>query len=127
MDNPFGAAGTSNYVLLTTFRRNGTPVGTPVWAVLDEGRLLVWTVADSGKVKRLRNNPTVALQPCTVGGKARGAVVDGTARILDEAGAQRVRRLIKRKYSVQGWLVVTGSLIRRGRGGTVGIEITAEG
>ncbi|WP_067895881.1 PPOX class F420-dependent oxidoreductase [Nocardia vaccinii] len=126
MENPFGAVGTANYVLLTSFRKNGTPVGTPLWAALDDGKLYIWTVTDSWKVKRIRRNPAVTLQPCTVSGTPRGAVVNGTARILDDAGSDRVRRLIKRKYSIQGWLVVVGSQLRRGRQGTVGIEITAE-
>ncbi|MQY17231.1 PPOX class F420-dependent oxidoreductase [Nocardia macrotermitis] len=125
MDNPFGAVGTANYVLLTTFRKDGTPVGTPLWAALDDGKLFVWTVTDSWKVKRIRRNPAVTLQPCNVSGTPRGAVVNGTARILDEADSDRVRRLIKRKYSIQGWLVVAGSQLRRGRKGTIGIEITA--
>ncbi len=126
MENPFGAVGTANYVLLTSFRKNGTPVGTPLWAALDDGKLYVWTVTDSWKVKRIRRNPAVTLQPCTVSGTPRGAVVKGTARILDDAGSDRVRRMIKRKYSIQGWLVVAGSQLRRGRKGTIGIEITAD-
>ncbi|MCM6775440.1 PPOX class F420-dependent oxidoreductase [Nocardia sp. CDC159] len=126
MDNPFGDVGTANYVLLTTFRKNGSPVGTPVWAVLDGDKLYAWTVTDSGKVKRLRNNPTVTLQPCSVTGKPRGQVIRGTARILDPTATNRVRHLIKRKYHLQGWLTVTGSLLRRGRNGTIGIEITAD-
>jgi uncharacterized protein len=125
VDNPFGATGTANYVLLTTFRKDGTPVGAPLWAALSEGKLYVWTVADSWKVKRIRRNAAVTLQPCSATGKPRGAVVEGTAHILDDAGSARVRRLVKRKYSLQGWLVVTGSELRRGKSGTVGIEITA--
>ncbi|MBF6170558.1 PPOX class F420-dependent oxidoreductase [Nocardia blacklockiae] len=127
MDNPFGAAGTANYVLLTTFRKDGTPVATPLWAALDDGKLYVWTVADSWKVKRIRRNPAVTLQPCGATGTPRGEIVEATARVLDDAGSERVRRLIKRKYTVQGWLVVTGSVLRRGRRGTVGIEITPKG
>ncbi len=126
MDNPFGGVGTANYVLLTTFRKNGSPVATPVWAVLDGDKLYIWTVTDSGKVKRLRNNQAVTLQPCSVTGKPRGQVVRGTARLLDDEGSQRVRRLIKRKYVIQGWLTVTGSLVRRGKNGTIGIEVTAD-
>ncbi|WP_280263152.1 PPOX class F420-dependent oxidoreductase [Nocardia wallacei] len=125
MDNPFGPVGTANYVLLTTFRKNGSAVATPVWAALDDGRLYVWTATDSWKVKRIRRDSAVTLQPCNATGKPRGAVIDGTARVLDAAGSERVRGLIKRKYSVQGWLIVTGSVLRRGRQGTVGIEITA--
>jgi hypothetical protein len=126
VDNPFGAVGTANYVLLTSFRKNGTPVGTPLWAALDDGKLYVWTVTDSWKVKRIRRNAAVTVQPCSVSGTPRGTVVKGTARILDDAGSDRVRRLIKRKYSIQSWLVVVGSQLRRGRQGTIGIEITAD-
>lgn len=126
MENPFGPVGTASYVLLTTFRKNGTPVGTPLWAALDDGKLYVWTVTDSWKVKRIGNNPAVTLQPCSASGKPRGAVVNGTARILDDTGSDRVRGLIKRKYSLLGWLTITGSQLRRGRTGTLGIEITAD-
>ncbi|MBB5917027.1 hypothetical protein BJY24_005939 [Nocardia transvalensis] len=126
MDNPFGDAGTANYVLLTTFRKDGTPVGTPLWAALGDGKLYVWTVTDSWKVKRIRRDPKVTVQPCSVNGTPQGEVVEGTARILDDAGSDRVRGLIKRKYPVQGWLIVTGSVLRRGKRGTVGIEITAD-
>ncbi|MBO0854478.1 MAG: PPOX class F420-dependent oxidoreductase [Nocardia sp.] len=125
VDNPFGPVGTANYVLLTTFRANGTGVGTPVWAALDGGKLYVWTVTDSWKVKRLRRNRELTLQPCSVSGKPRGAVIRGTGVVLDEQGSSRARDLIKRKYGVMGRLTIMGSLLRRGRTGTVGIEITA--
>ncbi|MCX4092829.1 PPOX class F420-dependent oxidoreductase [Nocardia sp. alder85J] len=126
MDNPFGTAGTAKYVLLTTFRKDGTPVGTPIWAALDDGKLYVWTVADSWKVKRIRRNPAVTVQACNASGKPQGdEVVEATAHILDEAGGDRTRTLIKKRYSLPGWLVVTASTLRRGRNGTVGIEITA--
>ena len=127
VDNPFGPIGSANYVLLTTFRKDATPVATPVWAVLDDSRLHVWTVADAGKVKRIRRNAAVTLQPCSATGTPHGSTLDGTARILDAAGSERVRRLIKRKYPVSGRLIVAGSLLRRGRQGTVGIEITTDG
>ncbi|GAB4586467.1 PPOX class F420-dependent oxidoreductase [Nocardia sp. IFM 10818] len=124
MDNPFGPVGTANYVLLTTFKKDGTPVGTAVWAALDAGRLYVWTVTDSWKVKRIRRDPQVTLQPCDVRGKPHGEVVKGTATVLDAAGSDRVRALVKKRYGLQGLLVVTGSVLRRGKQGTVGIEIT---
>ncbi|WP_280255272.1 PPOX class F420-dependent oxidoreductase [Nocardia wallacei] len=127
MDNPFGAVGTAKYVLLTTFRKDGTPVATPLWAALDGGKLYVWTVTDSWKVKRIRRNPAVTLQSCNAAGKPHGDVIEGAARILDDEGSERVRTLIKRKYSVPGRLVVTGSVLRRGRRGTVGIEIVTGG
>lgn len=124
MTNPFGAVGTAKYVLLTTFKKDGTPVGTPLWAALDGNELVVWTEANSWKVKRIRRNPTVTLQPCDLRGKPSGEVVDGTATILDEAGSDHARDLIKKKYGVIGWVTVTGSVLRRGKTGTIGIAIS---
>ncbi|MEU6562803.1 PPOX class F420-dependent oxidoreductase [Nocardia nova] len=124
MDNPFGPAGTANYVLLTTYKKDGTAVATPVWAVLDDAKLYVWTETASWKVKRVRRNPDLTLQPCNMSGKPHGEIVRGTGVVLDEPGSDRVRSLIKRKYSLMGWLIVTGSVLRRGRKGTIGIEIS---
>ncbi|MFE3187961.1 PPOX class F420-dependent oxidoreductase [Nocardia sp. NPDC059240] len=124
MDNTFEPLGKANYVQLTTFKKDGTPVGTPVWAVLDGAKLYVWTVTDSWKVKRIRRNPQVTVQPCDVRGNTRGEVLKGSAQILDAPGSARVRDLIKRRYGIQGWLVLLGSKLRRGDSGTIGIEIT---
>lgn len=124
MTNTLGAVGTADYVLLTTFRKDGTPVGTPLWAVADGGKLYVWTVTDSWKVKRLRRNPAVTVQPCDVRGKPRGEALSGTGRVLDAAGTDRVRKLVMRKYFIMGPVTVLGSLLRRGKSGTIGIEIT---
>ncbi|WP_433560981.1 PPOX class F420-dependent oxidoreductase [Nocardia sp. CA-151230] len=123
MDNPFGPVGTANYVNLVTYKKDGTPVGTPVWAALDNGRLYLWTVTDSWKVKRVRRNPEVTVQACDLRGKTRGEIVKGSATVLDAAGTERVRDLIKRRYGIQGWLGITLSKVRRGSAGTIGIEI----
>ncbi|WP_336669752.1 PPOX class F420-dependent oxidoreductase [Tsukamurella sp. USMM236] len=111
----------AKYVLLTTFRKDGTPVATPIWAVRDGADLVVWTVADSWKVKRLRRNPSVLVQACDARGKkTTGPEVAGAGEVIDggEAGSK-----IAKKYGVLGWLTVTGSKIRRGAGGTVGIRV----
>jgi hypothetical protein len=112
------------YVLVTTFRKNGTPVPTPVWVVRDGGEVVIWTAVNTGKVKRIRNNGAVELAECDLRGKPHGAVVKGTARILDEEGSERTRRLIRSKFGLLGWVTVLGSTIRRGRKGTVGIAIS---
>ncbi|MEU8897428.1 PPOX class F420-dependent oxidoreductase [Nocardia sp. NPDC048505] len=124
MTTSLGAVGKADYVLLTTFRKDGTPVGTPVWAVASEGRLYVWTVTDSWKVKRLRRNPAVTVQPCNVSGKPHGDIVEGTGRVLDAEGTEHVRKLLKKKYFITGPLVILGSNLRRGKSGTIGLEIT---
>ncbi|MFE9325530.1 PPOX class F420-dependent oxidoreductase [Nocardia sp. NPDC052278] len=124
MTNTLGAVGKADYVLLTTFRKDGTPVGTAVWAAEDDGKLYVWTETNSWKVKRLRKNPAVTLQPCNPSGKPRGDVIEGTGRVLDAADTERVRKLIKKKYWLLGPILVTASSIRRGKSGTIGLEIT---
>ncbi|WP_280216515.1 PPOX class F420-dependent oxidoreductase [Nocardia neocaledoniensis] len=124
MTNRLGDLQAANYVLLTTFRKDGSPVGTPVWAVAHDDKLFVWTVTDSWKVKRIRRNPEVTVQPCNVRGVAHGATIGGTARILDGAETEQVRSWLRRKYWLTGPLVILGSNLRRGKDGTIGIEIT---
>lgn len=71
------------YVLLVSFRRNGEPVPSPVWAAVDgDGHLYAETSLDSAKVKRIRNNPNVLVAPATFRGKPTGMVVTGNARVL---------------------------------------------
>jgi uncharacterized protein len=114
----------SSYVLLTTFRKDGRPVATPVWAVRDDDALAIWTVAESGKVKRLRRSGQVTVAPCDIRGNPLGEPVTGQGLLLDAAGAQRVRRLIARKYGLMGRLTLLGSRMRRGRDGTTAIRVT---
>jgi PPOX class probable F420-dependent enzyme len=86
------------YVSLTTFRKDGTPVATPVWVAGDDGRLLVVTGADSWKVRRIRHDPRVRVAPCTGLGKLRGDAVDAQAEIV--ADTRLVEELEDHKY---GW------------------------
>ncbi|PZG94467.1 PPOX class F420-dependent oxidoreductase [Streptomyces sp. NTH33] len=116
--------GAGKYLLVTTYRRNGTPVATPVWVVRDGAALGVWTAADSGKVKRIRNRADVLVGPCDLRGNPTGEQVAATARICDPATTARYRDLIARKYGVLGRLTLLGSRLRRGVDGTVGIRVT---
>ena len=90
----------ARYISLTTYRKDGTPVATPVWHIVQDGLLYVWTEAASWKVKRLRQDPRVSVVPCDIRGRvAPGApVAEGTARFLDAEGVEKVRRLLGRKY-----------------------------
>lgn len=120
-----GDVATAKYVLLTTFRKDGTPVGTPVWGMARDDKLYVWTETNSWKVKRIRRNPSVTVQACDMRGKTmRGNLVAGSARLLDAAETQRVRTWVCRKYWLTGPLLVLGSRLTRGKAGTIGIEIT---
>ncbi|MGW0044326.1 PPOX class F420-dependent oxidoreductase [Rhodococcus sp. NPDC003348] len=125
MHSTFGEIGDAKYVLLTTFRKDGTPVATPLWAARDEDRLLMWTVTDSWKVKRIRRNPRVTVAPCDVRGNPKGEAVEATAEILDPPGTDHARDAIAKRYGILGWLTMKGSLLRRGKAGTVGLAVTA--
>jgi PPOX class probable F420-dependent enzyme len=113
----------SSYAMVTTFRKDGRAVGTPVWIAPFEGGLGVWTPTDSGKVKRIRRDARVTVATCDVRGNNVGPVSDGRASILDDAGTEGVREAIRRKYGLFGRITLWGSRIRRGRHGTIGIKI----
>jgi PPOX class probable F420-dependent enzyme len=92
--------GRSRYVSLTTYRKNGTGVATPVWHVVDGGELFVVSEADAWKVKRIRNNSQVVVTVCSFRGKIApdAPSAPGTARLLDEADTKAARTLLARKY-----------------------------
>jgi PPOX class probable F420-dependent enzyme len=115
------------YVLLTTFRRDGRTVSTPVWVVRDGDALGVWTPTDAGKAKRIRQSGEVTVAPCDVRGRPSGAAVPGHATIIGPADTERIRELLRHKYGLIGRLTLLGSRLRRGTGGTVGIRITLTG
>jgi uncharacterized protein len=97
---PLDVLARSRYVLLTSFRRNGAPMATPVWAARRDGELWVWTNPDAGKVKRIRRNPQVLLQPCSVRGVPVGDPVSGQARVVPPAESAEIFDVLIRKY---GW------------------------
>ncbi|HVN06661.1 MAG TPA: PPOX class F420-dependent oxidoreductase [Bryobacteraceae bacterium] len=86
------------YISLTTFRKSGVGVSTPVWFGEEDGKLYVMTRSDMGKTKRVRNNGKVQVAPCTIRGKVTGPQFDATARILPPADHARARATINRKY-----------------------------
>ena len=86
------------YICLTTFRKNGAGVSTPVWFGEDDGKLYVMTRSDSGKYKRIRNNPRVQIAPCTMRGKIKGPQFPATARILPPEEWAHAKQTIHRKY-----------------------------
>jgi len=86
------------YISLTTFRKNGIGVATPVWFGEQDGKLYVMTRSDMGKIKRIRNNPQVKVAPCTIRGKITGPEFAATARILPPEVHPRARQTLRRKY-----------------------------
>jgi uncharacterized protein len=93
------------YLSLTSYRRDGAPVATPVWFVEDNGDLLVQTDAASGKVKRIRRNPAVHVALCTASGRLLGPQVAATAVLLDQSETSRVERLIEQKYRFDALII----------------------
>lgn len=112
------------YLLITSYRKNGTPVATPVWVVRDGDALGAWSAADAWKVKRIRARGDVLVGPCDVRGNPTGDQIPATAEICDAQTTARYRTLLARKYGVLGRLTLLGSRLRRGLDGTVGIRIT---
>ena len=88
------------YVLLTTFRRDGTPVPTPVWVVRDVDELLVWTNPQAGKVKRIRANGRAELAPCSRSGQPLGTSVPATGRVLGSDETGRILPALVDKYGL---------------------------
>jgi hypothetical protein len=114
---------TARYINLTTFRKDGREVATPVWCAMANGKLCFYTVANSGKVKRIRATQRVKVAPSDGRGKPLGAWSEGTARILtDPAEAARVYRAMAAKY---GWQYALITLFARITG-NVGRRITVE-
>ena len=86
------------YISLTTVRKNGTKVATPVWFGEDSDKLYVMTRSTMGKVKRIRNNPLVEVAPCTMRGTVTGDKLFAHARILPPEEHVHARQAINRKY-----------------------------
>jgi PPOX class probable F420-dependent enzyme len=88
------------YLNLETYRKSGDAVATPVWFAEGAGVLYIYSLANAGKVKRIRNNPRVRVMPCDVRGKPKGEWVEARARILDAGGAARAHLLLDNKYGL---------------------------
>jgi PPOX class probable F420-dependent enzyme len=89
------------YINLETFRKSGVGVNTPVWFVQDGDIIYVRTVANSGKVKRIRNNAQVNIAPCEADGALLGEWVPALARELKDGETDRkVNRLLDKKYGL---------------------------
>jgi uncharacterized protein len=86
------------YISLATFRKNGTAIWTPLWFGEAGDNLYVMTRSDSGKYKRIRNNPQVRIAPCTVRGKITGPKFAAEARVLPAEDWPRARKTLQRKY-----------------------------
>ncbi len=99
--NPFDALAGHRYLRLSTFRRSGEPVPTPVWFARVGDVLYVVTGWSTGKAKRIRNNPEVTLAPSDFMGRPKGPSIEATARLTDQQEDDPAGRALRKKY---GWL-----------------------
>ena len=104
-----------NYLNLETFRKSGQGVKTPVWFAQEGDALYVWTQADSGKAKRVRNNGAVNIAPCSASGDLLGEWIPARAQADNSVEAvQHVKKLMGKKY---GLMFHIFGLLGRLRGG----------
>ena len=115
----------AQYVLLTTFTKDGRPKPTPIWIARDGDRALVITEKNAWKVKRIRNPPRVTLAECDMKGKVKGPAVEAVAKVLDESQTDMVYRAINNRYGIIGKVFTVFSKLRGGSKRTVGLEIRA--
>ena len=113
--NAFASFAGHKYLNLETFRKNGAGVRTPVWFAEKDGEVLLYTLADSGKVKRIRNNPRVRVVPSDMRGNPRGEWLDAQARLLEGEEARIANRLLNQKYWLKGFFDWTSKLRRTPR------------
>lgn len=121
-DRPFATLDGHNYMNLTTFRKTGVGVVTPVWFAEDGGRLYVMTQASAGKAKRIRNNGRVEVAPADRSGKPLGPAAPGQARLLSGAEADAANSLLSKKYGLMKRMFDLMGIGRKN--GRVFIEIT---
>lgn len=122
----FREVGNPTYIALETFRKSGEGVVTPVWVTAEGDKLYVWTVGDSGKVKRIRNNGRVRIAVSDARGAPKSEWVEARARVLDDpAEDQRQRQRLAQKYGWQFHIFNLMNRFSRNKAGHVALEITA--
>ncbi len=114
-DAKFASLGDQKYLSLETFKKSGEGVQTPVWFVLHEGALYVYTEATSWKVKRIRTNPQVRVAACSMRGVIKGPWIPATASFVEGAEQRAAYTLLDRKYWVKRILNLLTRLNRHER------------
>jgi len=111
------------YINLETFRKNGTGVVTPVWFAEERGVFYVYSLANAGKIKRIRNNSRVRVMASDIRGNPKGEWVEARARILEDEDARHAHQLLDRKYGLVKRIGhLWGKLMRR-QHAAIGIEL----
>ncbi len=119
----FDEVSKAQYVLLTTFTKDGRPKPTPIWIARDGDRALVITEKNAWKVKRIRNTPRVTLAICDMRGNVKSETIEAVATVLDESQTEAVYQAINRRYGIIGRIFNFFSKLRGGANRTIGLEI----
>ncbi len=106
MDSRFNQFIDQKYLSLETYKRDNTPIQTPVWFVIDNDQLYITTKETTGKVKRLRNNQNARIAVCSMKGDIKSNWVDvGLEKIPEESNVEKIVKLRKKKYGFSARLV----------------------
>ena len=93
------------YISLETYKKDNTPIRTPVWFVIDDDRICIMTKDSTGKVKRLRNNQNVRIALCSMKGEIKNDWVSGMAKMIVGDDVEKIIKLRKKKYGFSARLI----------------------
>jgi len=117
-----------NVISLETYRRNGQPVRTPVWFLLENGVIYVHTDDRTGKVKRIKRNPRVRVAPSHFRGKPKSDYADASAELeTNPVTVQDYRSRIYKKYGIMGTLTTFMQRLSRNKAEDVVIRVRLTG
>lgn len=125
MPATFADVAQSEYILLTTFTKDGRPKPTPIWAVPRGDRLVAITQEKSWKVKRIRNTSRVTIAVCDRRGNPKGEPVEAVAAVLDKSANGATYDAIGKRYGLLGKTFNFFSKLRGGMDNNVTLEIKA--
>jgi len=111
------------YITIETFRKNGAGVRTPIWFIIYQGLIYFRTDVNSGKVKRIRNNPHVRIAPCDIRGNLKGNWFDGKVKFAGLAESSITHSMIDKKYGFITTLIRIFNKIRRTNPVVIAISI----
>ncbi len=123
MSNALAQFQNEKYVSLQTYKKNGQAVSTPVWFCIHGNVMYISAPEQTGKVKRIRNNPQVQIAACDSRGNVTGPWVAGRARFADAAETQAAERLLNRRYHVQRLIIYLVGKVRGWRSAMLAIEL----
>ena len=111
------------YISIETYRKDGTPVQTPVWFVVKNEQLYIVTRDKTGKIKRIRNNQKVKIATCTIKGKITGQWIQGSAKILTDSETQKAVDWRDKKY---GFIAKIAKFLSKSKGNLLALSVKVD-